>query len=74
MPPLPHISGREAVVAFQKAGFRIRQQRGSHIMLVKAGFPNTLSVPNHRELKPGTLRSLIRSADLSVEEFISLLG
>jgi len=73
MPPLPVISGLEAVRAFQKAGWRIARQRGSHIILVKKGRFATLSIPDHETLDRGTLRSLIRRAEMSVEEFISYL-
>ncbi len=41
--------------------------------MVKQGFPETLSVPDHRQLRPGTLRALIRKAGLNVEEFLTLL-
>jgi len=41
--------------------------------MVKPGFPETLSVPDHRQLRPGTLRALIRKAGLNVEEFLALL-
>lgn len=73
MPQLPTVSGRQAVAAFQKVGFQIRRQRGSHIILVKADWTGTLSVPDHQELKPGTLRALIRKAGLTVGEFTDLL-
>jgi predicted RNA binding protein YcfA (HicA-like mRNA interferase family) len=49
------------------------RQRGSHTILVKPGHIATLSVPDHREIAKGTLRSLIRSSGLTVEEFIALL-
>lgn len=74
MPRLPDISGRQAVAAFQKAGFEVRRQRGSHIVMTKPGFPATLSVPDHRELKPGTLRALVRKAGLTIHQFQQLLG
>jgi predicted RNA binding protein YcfA (HicA-like mRNA interferase family) len=54
MPRLPSVSGWEAVAAFERAGFAVRRQRGSHIILTKPGHPVTLSVPDHRELKVGT--------------------
>ena len=73
MPKLPIISGAEAVRAFQRGGWRVDQQRGSHIVLLKKGCPASLSVPQHRELAPGTLGALIRNAGLSVEEFVDLL-
>ncbi len=74
MPRLPRVSGRQAVAAFERAGFEVRRQRGSHIVMIKPGFPNTLSVPDHDELRSGTLRALIRKAGLNAEEFLALLG
>ncbi len=73
MARLPSVSGQQAVAAFQRIGFEIRRQRGSHIILVRTGTPVTLSVPEHRELKRGTLRALIRQANLTVDEFVKLL-
>jgi len=73
MAKLPRISGREAVRAFGKAGWSVARQRGSHIVLTKAGSLATLSVPDHSEIAKGTLRSLIRAADLTIEEFLGLL-
>ncbi|MBI4285549.1 MAG: type II toxin-antitoxin system HicA family toxin [Chloroflexi bacterium] len=70
---LPVVSGKEAVAAFKRAGWRETRREGSHIILTKAGLPVTLSVPDHREVRRGTLRSLIRQAGLSVEEFVFLL-
>ena len=70
---LPQISGKEAVKAFKKVGWVFRGQVGSHLVLTKPGVAVNLSVPNHKELAPGTLRKLIRFADLSVEAFIALL-
>ena len=48
------------------------RQRGSHMILVKAGHMATLSVPDHREVAKGTLRSLIRSSGLTVEACAAL--
>ncbi len=71
MPPLPSLSGREVVRVFESFGWEVARQRGSHIVLVKDGSLATLSVPDHRPLARGTLRSLIRSADLTVSEFVT---
>lgn len=73
MPRLPVISGKEAVDAFEQAGWKVSRREGSHIILTKAGMPVTLSVPDHREVRRGTMRGLIRKAELTIEEFISLL-
>ena len=74
MPPLPVISGRECVATLQKAGFTIRRQAGSHIIVRRDGPPaQTISIPDHSTLDRGTLRSIIRHAGLTVDEFIALL-
>ena len=65
-------SGAEAVRKFERAGWTVARQRGSHVMMVKVGYEYTLSVPQHNELGPGLLRKLTRQADLTVEEFNSL--
>ncbi len=69
MPALPVLSGRKVVRAFQKLGWQMARQRGSHIILVKDGEIASLSVPDHKEVARGTLRSLIRTAGITVEEF-----
>lgn len=73
MPALPVLSGRKAVRVFERFGWQIARQRGSHIILVKEGENVTLSVPDHKEVAKGTLRSLIRCARLTVEEFTQQL-
>ena len=70
MPPIPLMSGREVVRALEKFGWQVVRQRGSHIILVKEGSRATLSVPDHKEIARGTLRSLVRAAGLTVEEFV----
>ncbi len=69
MPELPVVSGQEARRAFERLGWTFRRQTGSHMILTKAGSIASLSIPDHRELAPGTLRKLIRSAGVSVEQF-----
>jgi predicted RNA binding protein YcfA (HicA-like mRNA interferase family) len=69
----PVVSGAEAVKAFERAGWRVDRQRGSHVVLLRPGHVASLSVPQHPELAPGTLRALIRAAGMSVEEFAALL-
>lgn len=71
---LANISGKRAVKVFEKAGYFIDHQEGSHIILYSnlAGRP-PLSIPNHRELAPGLLRAQIKRAGLSVDDFINLL-
>ena len=71
MARLPVLSGREVVRVFGSFGWRVARQTGSHVVLTKEGHLASLSVPDHREVARGTLRSLIRSADLTVAEFVA---
>lgn len=73
MPPLPVISGKEALRAFSRAGWVLKRRRGSHMIMVKTGVRVSLSIPNHKVLDRGLLRSLISEAGLTVQEFIDLL-
>ena len=73
MSKLPVISARECIAALGRGGFTIRRQTGSHVV-VQRDEPYAITVvPNHKTLKPGTLRKIIRDAGLTVEEFIALL-
>lgn len=73
MPKLPIISGAGAIKVFENAGFTRARQSGSHVVLKKENFPVLLSVPLHKELDRGLLRSLIRDAGLTVGEFVGAL-
>jgi predicted RNA binding protein YcfA (HicA-like mRNA interferase family) len=73
MPALPQLSGRETVRVFEALGWQVTRQKGSHIILTKAGQIATLSVPDHKEVAKGTLRSLLRSAGLTISEFLDAL-
>jgi len=66
---LSNVSGIEAVKIFQKFGYVLDHQTGSHMILYHESRP-TLSIPNHKELAPGLLRGLIRKSGLTVEEFL----
>lgn len=76
MSGLPVISGREAVAVLQRMGYVAVRQKGSHIRLRHPADSRRapLTVPDHKELKSGTLRTIIRDAGLSVDEFRGLLG
>ncbi len=73
MSKLPRLSGRECVSALQKAGFYEKRQHGSHIILRRDSPFAQLVVPDHKELDRGTLRAIIRQANLTVDEFNNLL-
>ena len=69
MPRLPRVSGAEAVRTLERLGFAVVRQRGSHIVM-RRGTVGCV-VPNHPEIKLGTLAGVLRQAGVSVEEFIS---
>ena len=73
MSTLPSISGKKCIDALRKNGFIIKRQKGSHIVLRKENPFSQIVVPKHATLDRGTLRAIIRQADLSVSEFINLL-
>ena len=71
MPELPVVSGAEVIRALERLGFRVVRQRGSHVMMRRG--VSACVVPLHRELKRGTLRGLLRQAEIDAEEFINAL-
>jgi predicted RNA binding protein YcfA (HicA-like mRNA interferase family) len=71
-PNLPVISGDEAVRALQRLGFAVNRQKGNHIILRKG--PLGCVVPNHREIKTGTLSGLLKQGGVSVDEFLNALN
>ncbi|MBI1805609.1 MAG: type II toxin-antitoxin system HicA family toxin [Ignavibacteria bacterium] len=73
MSSLPRISGRECVKALSKVGYVLRRQHGSHMILRRNEPFGQLVVPDHKELDRGTLRAIIRQANLNVNEFTKLL-
>ena len=74
MPPLRSLPFREVKRKLETAGFSIISQKGSHVKFVKSDEDElrTAIVPHHREVSFGTLRSILRQAGLSPEEFDEL--
>ncbi len=73
-PKLPVVSGMECIKALEKVGYIAVRQKGSHIRLKdKNGKLSPVTVPDHKELRPGLLRKILNDAGLSVEEFVQLL-
>jgi predicted RNA binding protein YcfA (HicA-like mRNA interferase family) len=71
MPKLPIVSSDAAIKALKRLGFDVIRQRGSHIVLRRGS--SGCVVPNHREIKTGTLSGILRQAGVSTEEFIEAL-
>ena len=77
MPKLPVISGKELIKTLLKIGFKHIRTRGSHFILTKIDKEKgkiTIPVPFHRELAKGTLKSIMKQTDLTLEELLDLLG
>jgi predicted RNA binding protein YcfA (HicA-like mRNA interferase family) len=71
---LPVLKSKEVVEALLRAGFSIKRQTGSHVILYKSEIRRPLSIPVHGgDLPKGTLRTIIRHANLTVEEFLHFL-
>ena len=76
MPPkLPRVSGEQAIRTLKRLGFVQMRQRGSHVILKKQTSEGEIGcvVPMHHELAVGTLRSILRQASVTPEEFIENL-
>ena len=73
MSKLPRVSGRECVRVLEKVGFYLRRRESSHMIMRRDNPFAQVTVPDHAELDKGTLRGILRGAELSVEEFARLL-
>ena len=73
MPSLTVLSGKSVCSILASHGFENVRQRGSHIIMQRKlqGTTITVPVPNHKELRSGTLRSIVRQSGLTVEDFNS---
>jgi predicted RNA binding protein YcfA (HicA-like mRNA interferase family) len=67
------LSGRDVRAALERAGFVFRRQAGSHMMLRRDEPYARAIVPDHRQIRSGTLRRIIADAGLTIEQFIALL-
>lgn len=74
MAKLPRsLTGRKDVAALLRAGFYVRRQKGSHIILRRDSPFAQVVVPDHRNIDTGTLDIILEGAELSTEEFLKLL-
>ena len=71
MASLPRLSGRKAIRGLEKLGFIVKRQRGSHVVL-RRGSAGCV-VPDHRELKTGTLHGILKQAGVSIDDFLAAL-
>ncbi len=68
------LSGRDVRTALERAGFVFRRQTGSHMILRRDEPCARAVIPDHKQVRTGTLRRIIADAGLSVEQFMHLLG
>lgn len=75
MPKLPIISAKTLLKVLIKLNFRVLHQKGSHIKLVKDNCDKKqiLVVPNHRIIRKGTLKNILRAIDLNMHDLIDFL-
>ncbi len=73
MTKIPNVSGKVCIKALAKIGYYQKRQEGSHIILRKDNPFSQIVVPNHKNIAKGTLRTIIKSAGLTIDEFINLL-
>ena len=66
-------SGREIVKALHRIGFVVDHQRGSHIFLHNLEKNISILVPNHKEIKKGTLNSILKRANISIKDLKELV-
>lgn len=74
-PKLPSVNARQLIRALNRAGFEERRQSGSHLHLKRDRDGKRVTVPVHqgRSIPTGTLRAILRDADISIEAFLELL-
>jgi predicted RNA binding protein YcfA (HicA-like mRNA interferase family) len=71
---MPALRPSQVVSALERAGFVVKRQSGSHIVLLKVEQRRPITVPVHRkDLPPGTVRAIIRQAGLAVDQFLELV-
>ncbi len=72
MTKLPVISGKKLIKALSKIGYYVRDQKGSHIHL-RHPIRRPLTVPAHKTIARGTLKEILKGAEISVDELLELL-
>lgn len=74
-PKLPRVDSRRLIRALKRAGFEEQRQRGSHLHMYRAFDGKRVTIPVHRGriIPIGTLRAILRDADIGVDEFRGLL-
>ena len=74
MPPVPLLKPGQVIKTFEKFGWEVKRQKGSHIIMTKIGSIATLSIPNHFEVARGTLKSLIGKSGITIDDFLEAVN
>ena len=67
------LSGQQVRRVLERVGFVLGRQRGSHMILRRDEPYARVVVPDHKRIRPGTLRKILHEAALTVEELLDLL-
>jgi predicted RNA binding protein YcfA (HicA-like mRNA interferase family) len=67
------LSGRDVRTALERVGFVFRRQSGSHMVLRRAEPYARVVIPDHKQIRAGTLRRIIADAGMTVDQFMQLL-
>lgn len=75
MPKLPILSGKDVIKILSKIGYVHIRTKGSHAILNKqiSSGKITIPIPLHKELAKGTLKSIMRQADMTLEDLLRLI-
>ncbi len=74
MPKLPSVKPRELIKSFEKLGYIIDRQKGSHVILYQPLTKRRLTIPLHtKDVPNGTLLAIIKQAGLTKEEFLKVI-
>ena len=73
MSRLANVSGRQAMRVAERRGWVLKRVRGDHYLYGYPDFRHNLPIPDHRELRPGTLRDIIARLGMTVDEFLAAL-
>ena len=71
MPKFSNLSGQDVIRALERLGFTALRQSGSHVIMRRGA--SGCVVPNHKEVKAGTVSGVLRQAGVSSDEFIEAL-
>ncbi len=72
MSKLHNLKPDKVIKAFERAGWKVERQSGSHVILSKENYPYILSIPVHKgkPIKQGLIKALIKAAELTEKEFL----